>query len=380
LKGNPKSATVEATMGRALMLMGPRELSFHELPARALNPGEVRLRSRISAISHGTELSLYRGTSAFVDHVFDHELRSLVPAAGDRSPYPAPLGYGLVGTVAEVGAGVAGLRQGDTVHAGIPHRDEAIVDLAQAGRGTFPVVRVPPGASLGSALFISMGTVALQAIHDAQVKLGDNVAVIGLGAIGLLTAQMARLSGAATVHVVDPVASRRELALEHGADAAYDPRTADPSTGVAVKRALGGRGVDVAIETSGDDGGLNDAMACAHLGATVVAAGFYQGGASRLRLGEEWHHNRLTLLSSMSAWGAPHRNAPGWDRRRLVPAVAELIFSGKLQTARLPVRSFPFAEAETAYSWLDEHPAETVKVALSYDGRSQADDHGASSS
>jgi threonine dehydrogenase-like Zn-dependent dehydrogenase len=355
-------------MARALMLMGPRQLSFQPLPERDLQPGEVRLRSLVSAISHGTELALYRGTSAFVDHFFDRELRSLVPAGDGRSPYPASLGYGLVGTVEEVGAGVEGLRPGDTVHAGIPHRDEAIVDLAEAARGSFPVVLVPPGASLGSALFISMATVALQAIHDAQVKLADNVAVIGLGAIGLLTAQMARLSGAATVFVVDPVASRRELALELGADTAIDPRSADPSTGVVVKRSLGGRGVDVAIETSGNDAGLNDAMACAHLGATVVAAGFYQGGASRLRLGEEWHHNRLTLLSSMSSWGAPHRNAPGWDRRRLVPAVAELIFSGKLETARLPMRSFPFADAETAYSWLDAHPADTVKVALTYDG------------
>lgn len=354
-------------MGRALMLMAPRELSFEQLPAGPPGPGEVRLRSLLSGISHGTELNLYRGTSAFVDHVFDRALRSIVPA-GDASPYPATLGYGLVSVVEEVGPGVDGLAPGDVVHTGTPHRDEAIVDVEQASRGTFPVVSLPDGASLESALFISMGTVALQAIHDAQIKLGDHVAVVGLGAIGLLTAQMARLSGAATVHVVDPVASRRELALELGADAAHDPVAAEPSTGVVLKRALGGRGVDVAIETSGNDAGLHDALACAQLGGTVVAAGFYQGGASRLRLGEEWHHNRLTLVSSMSAWGAPHRNAPAWDRRRLVPTVADLIFSGALVTDRLAVRTFPFEQAEAAYRWLDEHPADAIKVALSYDG------------
>jgi threonine dehydrogenase-like Zn-dependent dehydrogenase len=294
--------------------------------------------------------------------------------------YPATLGYGLVGVVEEVGASVDGLAPGDLVHTGTPHREEAIVDLELASRGSLPVVALPDGASPQSALFISMGTVALQAIHDAQVKLGDHVAVIGLGAIGLLTARMARLSGAATVHVVDPVEARRRIALDLGADAAYDPAGAEPSTGVVVKRALGGRGVDVAIETSGSDAGLHDALACAHLAGTVVAAGFYQGGAARLRLGEEWHHNRLTLVSSMSAWGAPHRNAPGWDRRRLVPTVAGMIFSGALATERLPVRTFAFDDAAAAYRWLDEHPADAIKVALAYDGaaRSHADDHGAS--
>ena len=347
------------------MLTAPRELRFDEIPSRPPGPGEVRVRSLLSGISHGTELNLYRGTSAFADHVFDRELRAIVPA-GDVSPYPATLGYGLVGVVAEVGPGVEELAAGDIVHTGTPHRDEVIVDVDEASRGSFPLVRVPPGARLEPALFISIGTVALQAVHDAQVKLGDHVAVVGLGAIGLLTAQLACLSGAGSVHVIDPVESRRALALELGATAAHDPRAAEPSTGVVVKRALGGRGVDVAIETSGTDAGLHDAMACAHLGGTVVAVGFYQGGAARLRLGEEWHHNRLTLLSSMSGWGAPHRSAPAWDRRRLVAAVAGLLFSGALDTERLPTRTFRFEEAEAAYRWLDAHPADAVKVSLSY--------------
>jgi threonine dehydrogenase-like Zn-dependent dehydrogenase len=354
-------------MGRALMLIAPRELAFHEIPVGTPRRGEVRVRSLLSGISHGTELNLYRGTSAFVDHVFDRELRAIVPA-GERSPYPATLGYGLVGVVEEVGLGVEELRPGDVVHTGTPHRDEAVVDVDAASRGTFPVIRVPAGASLESALFISMGTVALQATHDAQIKLGDHVAVVGLGAIGLLTTQMARLAGAATVHAIDPVADRRELALQLGATHAHDPARADPSIGVVLKRALFGRGVDVAIDTSGSDAGLHDAIACAHLGGLVVAVGFYQGGAPRLRLGEEWHHNRLTLVSSMSAWGAPHRSAPAWDRRRLVTAVADLLFSGAVATDRLAVRKFPFADAPEAYRWLDEHPADAIKVALAYDG------------
>ena len=63
----------------------------------------------------------------------------------------------------------------------------------------------------------------------------------------------------------------------------------------------------MAIETSGTTAGLHDAIAAAGLGGRVVTVGFYQGGAPELRLGEEWHHNRLDMVSSMGAWGAPHR-------------------------------------------------------------------------
>jgi threonine dehydrogenase-like Zn-dependent dehydrogenase len=352
-------------MGRGLVLLGPREVGFEDLPSRSPDPGEVRLRSLLSGISHGTEMNLYRGTSGFGSQVFDPALRAFVPA--ESPPYPALLGYELISVVEEVGDGVDDLRPGDVVHTGTSHRDAAIVDVEESRRSTYPLVRLPAGAPLEPALFVSLAAVALQAIHDARVKVGDRVAVVGLGAIGLLVVQLARRAGAAAVHAVDLVADRRRLALELGADAAHDPAAAEPGTGVVVKRAVGGRGVDVAIETSGSDAGLHDAIACAGLGASVVTVGFYQGGASRLRLGEEWHHNRLTLVSSMGAWGAPHRSAPLWDRPRMLETATALLYSGALATDRMAIRTFPFERAAEAYRWLDEHPADALKVALTYE-------------
>jgi threonine dehydrogenase-like Zn-dependent dehydrogenase len=347
------------------MLMGPREVGYEDIPSRPPGPGEVRLRSLLSGISHGTEMNLYRGTSGFGDQIFDRDgLRAFVPA--DRPPYPATLGYELISVVEEAGDGVDGLGPGDVVHTGTSHRDEAIVDVEAERRSAYPLVRLPAEAPLEPALFISLAAVALQAIHDAQIKIGDRVAVVGLGAIGLLVVQLARRAGAGSVHAVDLVDDRRQLALELGADAAHDPAAADPSTGVAVKRALGGHGADVAIETSGADAGLHDAIACAGLGGTIVTVGFYQGGAPRLRLGEEWHHNRLTLVSSMGGWGAPHRSAPLWDRQRMLETVTALLYSGVLATDRMPTRTFRFDEAADAYRWLEEHPADALKVALTY--------------
>ena len=146
-----------------------------------------------------------------------------------------------------------------------------------------------------------------------------------------------------------------------------DPREAPEGAGAAIKRAAG-RGADVAIETSGSAAGLHDAVAAAGLGATVVTVGFYQGGATQLRLGEEWHHNRLDMVSSMGAWGAPHRSHPAWDRPRVMRTVVDLFAAGRLRVDALPIRRFPFEQAVEAYAWLDEHPNDAVKVALTYDG------------
>ena len=95
-------------MPRALVLEGVKQLDLVEQPSNPLQPGEARLRSRLSGISHGTELSLYRGTSAFTDKVFDRGLRAFVhPHAGSNgSAYPVTLGYEMVSEVVEVAPGV----------------------------------------------------------------------------------------------------------------------------------------------------------------------------------------------------------------------------------------------------------------------------------
>jgi threonine dehydrogenase-like Zn-dependent dehydrogenase len=352
-------------VSRVLLLDAPRAAVVEEEPRRALRPGQLRVRALSSAISHGTELNLWRGSSPFGDRAFDRELRAFVPAPAANGTRPR-LGYEMVAEVAEVADGVAGFAPGDIVHAGAPHGEEAILDVSAARTATYPLVKLPPGLPRDRALFASVGAVALQAVHDGRPHLGDHVVVVGLGAIGLLAVQMARLAGAARVVALDPEASRRELALALGADEALDPSAEREGAGVAVKR-HGGRGADIAIETSGVTGGLHDAIASAGLGGTVVAVGFYQGGAEALRLGEEWHHNRLTLLSSMGAWGAPHRAYPAWDRLRVMETVMGLLASGAVRTDELPVRRFAFGDAPAAYEWLDAHGAEVVKVVLDYD-------------
>jgi 2-desacetyl-2-hydroxyethyl bacteriochlorophyllide A dehydrogenase len=356
-------------MPRSVVLEGPRRVRLSAHDSRPLGPGEARLRSRLSGISHGTELSLYRGTSAFTDRVFDRGLRAFVaPHAGAASAYPVTLGYEMVSEVVEVAPDVRDVRVGDLVHTGTPHQEETVLDVAASLRATYPLVVLPTGERPERGLFVSLAAVALQAVHDAELKLGDSVSVHGLGAIGLLTVQMCRLDGIQTVIGVDPDPRRRKLADGFGASDVLDP-AADTPVGLRIRELNEKRGVDVAIDVSGSDRGLQDALSAAGLGGTVVAAGFYQGGAGNVRLGEEFHHNRLSLIASIGAWGAPHRHAPLWDRRRVLATATRLLYTDRVSIAGLLDRRFPFAEAPEAYRWLDEHPLGAVKIALEYGNR-----------
>jgi threonine dehydrogenase-like Zn-dependent dehydrogenase len=260
-------------MSRTLVLDGPRQLRLAEQPSRSLDTGEVRLRARLSGISHGTELSLYRGTSAFADKVFDRGLRAFVePPAGSASAYPVTLGYEMISEVVEVGLGVTEVAVGNLVHTGTPHQEETVLDLAASLQATYPVVVLPTDERLERGVFLSLAAVALQAVHDAEIKLGDAVSVHGLGAIGLLAVQMCRLEGIQNVIGIDPEPHRRDLAARFGATHVLD--AADDKLGLTVRDRNGGHGVDVAIEVSGSDRGLQGALSAAGLGGTVVAAGF----------------------------------------------------------------------------------------------------------
>src|SRR6266545_2854589 len=348
-------------MPRELLLTGPRSIRLGPYDEQPVAPDQVRAEAIVSGVSHGTELALYRGVSPFDGKRFDTDLRLFVADAG-ATTYPMRLGYEWVGTVREAGADVHALDLGDLVHLALPHRETQTVTVDDEPRAPWTVL--PRGVDPERAALLQSATIALQAIHDARVKLGDTVAVFGLGAFGLLAVQLARLSGAAWIAGVDPIGARRELAHRLGADAVLDPSDCD--AGRAIKVAARRGGVDVAVELSGRYAALNEAMRSVRLAGTVVAAGFYTGGAGDdLRLGEEWHHNRLTLVGSMSGWGAPHRD-PGWDRRRLRAAALDLLASGRLEVDALVTHRIPFAEAAAAYDLIDRSPETTLRVVLTY--------------
>lgn len=352
------AARLEVAVPTELLVSRPYEVTlvpYHDPPLAA---DEVRAEALLSAISHGTELSLYRGTSPFHNKRFDRDLRLFMPSE-NKAVYPTRIGYEWVGRVTEMGSEAAGYAVGDTVHLPLPHRQTHTFREADfAGQGS---LKLSPELKADKAVLLETTGIALQALHDARVKVGDFVVIFGLGALGLLAVQLARCAGAGCIMAVDPLSNRRALAEATGADGTFDP-TAD-DVGLAVKQA---GGADVAIEFSGSYAALHEAIRSVRMAGTVVSAGFYQGGGNALRLGEEWHHNRVTMVSSMRGWGNPHRDYPAWNRARLRQSATELLTSGKLETEAFITHRFPYERAAEAYRLVDEHPSEVLKVVLAY--------------
>lgn len=327
---------------RALTLIAPKTLAFEDTPDAPLGPEEVRLRTVFSGISAGTELTQYRGTSPFMDRRFDEARRLFVAGEAPSWPYPVrTLGYEEVGEIVEVGSAVRDVAVGQYVFGTWNHRSHAVVSQDYARDRM-----MPGGADLRTGIFSHIGAVALNGVHDAQIRIGDTVAVFGLGVPGQIVLQAARASGARVI-AIDPDPARRERALASGAMHALTPTAA-----AAIKDLTGGRGADVCIEVSGAAPALTDAIRSVAYASRVVAMGFYQGDVGGLRLGDEFHHNRVELISSQISGVAPaasHR----WSKPRLWRTAVELQAEGVLDLLPLITHTARFEDAPKLFERLD---------------------------
>ena len=343
-----------------LIATAPRtpELRSYEEPP--LGKDEVRLRSTFSAVKHGTQLRAYRADTRDVSEPFDPALRLHLRHGEARPPgwmqFPMALGTATVGEVIAVGGAVDSFAVGEVVYGDLSIRETHTVPAAK-------LRPVPPGMDPHAVVCGDPARVALSGVRDSALGLGDRVLVTGLGAIGQMALQLARLQGAAWVAGADPIARRRALASRHGADLVIDPTAED--TGLVVKQATGTAGADAVIETSGSYAGLNDALRAAAYGATVVSVAYYPGAGGALSLEGEWHRNRINLLSSRDV-SAPHRLSPRWDSDRLLAAGFALLEQGRLRVEGLLDPVVPLADSAEAYRQIDLDPSTSIKLGVTY--------------
>ncbi|MEV6898682.1 zinc-binding alcohol dehydrogenase [Amycolatopsis sp. NPDC051372] len=348
-------------MGTVVQFVGPRRVEAVETEPEELGAGAVRVRTLYSGISAGTELTAYRGTNPYLTRVWDEQRRLFVE--GDVSQtYPVVgWGYSEVGEVLEVSPDAVGTQGapavGDVVWGIWGHRSEAIVPVAKLVDHVVPAGLEPLAAS-----FARVGAVALNGVLGADVHVGETVAVFGQGVIGLLATRLATLNGGRVV-ACDAIASRLAIASEFGAVETVDVTAA--SAAETVREATGGRGADVAIELSGTYRALHEAVRTVGVGGRVVAAGFYQGDGTGLRLGEEFHHNRVEIVASQIG-GVPWRLAGRWDQDRMNRTFLRLAAEGAIDPVRLVTHRVRVDEVERAYELLDEHPADALQVVLDY--------------
>jgi len=173
---------------------------------------------------------------------------------------------------------------------------------------------------------------------------------------------LARLNGARVIGV-DGIAGRRDLASELGADIVLD--SGEGAVAERIRELTGGRGADVCLEVTGNYRALHEAIRSVAYSSRVCAAGFMQGDGVGLRLGEEFHHNRVQVICSQISGVSPvlqHR----WDGYRLAMTAIDLGSSNRLRLTELISHTMPIEQAPEAFQLLDEHPEQALQVVLTF--------------
>jgi 2-desacetyl-2-hydroxyethyl bacteriochlorophyllide A dehydrogenase len=338
-------------------LAGPRRIELLDEPSPPLEPHQVRVRTLFSGISAGTELAFYRATNPYLHKRWDPSVRLFVDDPTPHVDYPITnWGYEEVGEVVEAGADTD-IALGTRVFGTWGHRAEYLASGAYASDR-----RLAAQADPLLGIFSHIGAIALNGALDAAPRLGETVAVFGLGVVGQLVAQLMRLAGAHVI-AVEPLAERRAIAERLGTRILLDPGAHSAAT--LIKELTDGRGADVCVEASGSTRALHEAIRACAYSSRVVALGFYQGDAMGLFLGEEFHHNRVSVVCSQIGGLAPelqHR----WDRARLVSTFMDLATSGAVRCLDLVTHRAPAGDAAALFQQIDEQPQSVLQAALDF--------------
>ena len=345
-------------------------------------PGQAWVRTEWSGISAGTEVALVRGTDPHHQVGWDPDLRAFgggAPAAG----YPIrALGYMEVARVVE--SRTDSLAEGALVAMSYGHRTGRCADPA-----TMPVVPVPDDLDPLLGVYLAqMGPICVNGLlHAAAAVAGPAagiadgvrdrfVLVTGAGVIGLLSALLAVQHGAAEVLVVDPSPSRRAVAVALGLPASTDAEDAWLEVKRRWRHSPGDAGADVVLQCRGHDEALATGLKALRPQGVVVDLGFYQGGAGRVRLGEEFHHNGLSVVCAQIG-RVPRGMAPAWPRSALAAATLDLLrhrggeIRAHLVTDVVPFEQGPRLLADLAERRLPSPPLQAV-LRMPADGQGAA--------
>lgn len=332
---------------RALWITSERHAELREAEAPSPAPHEIRVKAIASGISTGTEMVLYRGLGPGD--------QAMTPSTCEGSwALPVKYGYQSVGRVIDAGKDSA-YRVGELVFCRYPHQDYYTIDASDPEL----VFRIPEFDPPEIGVLGNNADVALTALLDVPVRLGDVVVVVGLGIVGMFCALLARRT-AGTLIVVDPFEQRRELAKRLGADLAVHPDDAREAVDAASQE----RGADVSIEASGAASGLQLAIDVSGLEADVTVVGWYGNKQVPLVLAPQFYSQRLKLVSSSVLYAGSGLQAR-WDLGRKLQAALDLLPT--MHPEEMITHRIPFDRAPDAFELLDERLGETLAVIFTYD-------------
>src|SRR5579864_1097808 len=350
------------------------EITVEEVPVPRLSPGCVLVRIAASVVSAGTERAstefarknLWQKAQSRPDLVRDvinkvkrDGIFSAIQTVRSRLDQPQSPGYSSAGIVMAAGEGVTDIRPGDRVAcAGAGYAVHAEITCVPR----LLLARIPQGDSIASgevpfeqAAFATLGAVALHGIRTAEARLGDIVAVIGLGLLGQITAQLLKAAGCRVIGM-DIDAERADLARRMGADAVANSASEFRDLCFAMSKGLGVDRVLITAETPSSDP-VNLAGAIARDRAIVVAVGTVGMDIERRTYYEKELDFRISRSYGPGRYDAAYeqkgRDYPighvRWTETRNLEAFLQLLAEKKVSVAPLITHRFPIEDAERAY-------------------------------
>ncbi len=369
------------------------ELGLFDVPAPVCQENGALVQTTVSLVSAGTEkmlvdfakksmLAKAKDRPDLVKQVVDkmkkEGVRNTLDKVFTKLDSPIPLGYSLAGRVIEVGANISGVNIGDRVACGgAGYANHAEINYVPKNL----MVRIPDGVDDIDAAFVTVGAIALQGVRQTEPKLGEKVAVIGLGLLGQLTIQLLKANGCKVIGSdIDP--DKMALAKKLGAD-----EVCHAADLIAKANAFSnGYGVDaviIAASTSSNQP-IIDAADISRMRGRVVLVGMVGMDVPR----NTYYKKELDLRLSM-AYG-PGRYDPEyeekgndypydlvrWTEQRNFEAFLGLIEEGKITPKELITHSYDFNDAMTAYDLLEGKIQEKyLGIVLTYKNIINLDEH-----
>ena len=339
---------------KAALLYGIKDLRVETIDKPEVGPGEALVKVK-AATTCGTDVKIFQ--RGYVSGVIQ---------------FPTVFGHEWAGDVAEVGEGVSWLRKGMRVRAG---NSAPCLRCEMCGKGNYNLCEnmmwlwgayaeyvkvparmvmlnmqeIPSHLSYEEAALTEPLACVLHGIEEAQVKLGDTVAIIGAGPIGLLHLLTAKRMGAGRVITSDLVDERLQVALQLGAEEIVNARKEEPVE--KVRQLTEGYGADVVIEAIGLPATWEQALRMVRKGGTVLEFGGCPPGTEISVRTELLHYGEVTLLGTFHATPAHFKKA------------LSLIASGAIRVKPLVTRKMKLDEIRDAFEVLTKSKSD-LKIAI----------------
>jgi len=368
-------------MRKILQSLKTGEISIVEAPTPTVPSGHILIETRKSLISAGTErmlLEFGKGNllqkarqqpdkvRQTIDKVRTDGLGPTLQAVRSKLDQPIPLGYCNAGVIHAVGAGVTEYKVGDRVVSNGPHAELIVV-------GKNLVAKIPDSVTDEEACFTPLAAIGLQGCRLATPTLGEVFCVIGLGLIGLLTAQLLQSHGCRVIGV-DFSTSRLNLAKSWGIETINLQKGEDPvKTVMAMTGGLGADGVIIAASTTSDDP-VTQAAQMSRKRGRIILVGVVGLSLSR----GDFYEKELSFQVSCSY--GPGRYDPDyeidgndyplafvrWTEKRNFEAVLEEMKNKRLKCNPLINSVIDVTEAASAYSKISEKDSSVLGILLNY--------------